>query len=85
VLLEISLLGNGIERMVVPYSALIYDLQGNTWVYTSSEPLVFIRQPVVVDYIDGDNVVLLQGPPVGTDVVTVGVAELYGADTGVGK
>jgi hypothetical protein len=71
--------------MVVPYSALIYDLQGNTWVYTSSEPLVFIRQPVVVDYIDGDNVVLLQGPAAGTEVVTVGVAELYGADTGVGK
>jgi hypothetical protein len=30
-------------------------------------------------------VVLLDGPPVGTEVATVGIAELYGADTGVGK
>jgi hypothetical protein len=30
-------------------------------------------------------VVLVDGPAAGTKVVTVGVAELYGADTGIGK
>ena len=64
---------------------VIYDLDGATWVYTSPEPLVFVRYPIVVDYIEGDQAYLVEGPPAGTEVATVGVAELYGADTGVGK
>lgn len=75
----------GEPRLVVPYSALIYDLEGQTWVYVSPENLVYTRQPVTVDYIEGDRAVLTAGPEVGTTVVTVGVAELYGADTGIGK
>jgi hypothetical protein len=38
-----------------------------------------------VDHIQGDLVVLQEGPAAGTSVVTVGAVELYGADTGVGK
>ena len=76
---------NGVQRKVIPYAAVIYDLKGGTWVYTSPEPLTFVRQPITIDYIEGDTVVLLDGPPTGTEVATVGVAELYGANTGVGK
>ena len=76
---------DGTQRLVVPYAALIYGLQGETWVYANGEPLVFVRQPINVDYIEGDLAVLAQGPAVGTEVVTVGVAELYGAETGVSK
>lgn len=82
---KLSIVGSGDSRMVVPYSALIYDLTGDTWVYISPEPLVFMRHPVTVEYIEGDRAILSDGPPVGTDVATVGVAELYGADTGIGK
>jgi hypothetical protein len=85
VLVELSLSGSGMQRQVIPYSAVLYDLNGETWVYTNPEPLVFVRQPVSVDYIEGDLAVLSDGPPAGTQVATVGVAELYGADTGVGK
>jgi hypothetical protein len=70
---------------VVPYAAVIYGLSGETWVYTTSEPLTYSRAPITIDYIDGDMAVLLDGPAVGTEVVTVAVAELYGTDTGVGK
>ncbi len=76
---------NGTERLVVPYGALIYDLQGATWVYVSPEPLTFNRQAITVDFIADDLVVLTEGPAIGTEVATVGVAELYGIDTGVGK
>jgi hypothetical protein len=76
---------NGTERMVVPYGALIYDLQGATWVYISPEPLTFVREAITVDFIEADTVVLVDGPPIGTNVATVGVSELYGIDTGVGK
>jgi len=75
----------GAQRKVIPYTALIYDLQGKTWMYTSPAPLTFVRQAITVERIDGDKVLLADGPPAGTAVVTVGVPELYGADTGIGK
>ena len=76
---------DGQTRLVVPYSALIYDNNGGTWIYTSPDPLTYVRTAVTVDFIEGDMVVLADGPGVGTDVATVAVAELYGTDTGVGK
>jgi hypothetical protein len=76
---------NGTVRLVVPYAAVIYGLKGETWAYANPEPLVFVRETINVDFIEGDLAVLLEGPPAGTAVVTVGGAELYGAETGVSK
>jgi cobalt-zinc-cadmium efflux system membrane fusion protein len=84
-MVEVSLKDESGPRLVVPFSSLIYDIYGGTWVYVNTEDLQFLRVPVVVDYIYGDKVVLNEGPDVGTAVVTVGVAELHGTDTGVGK
>ena len=72
------------KQKVVPYSALIYDVKGSTWVYTSPQPRTFVRQKVEVDYIEGDVAVLKDGPPAGTVVASVGVAELFGAEFRVG-
>ncbi|MEW6239734.1 MAG: efflux RND transporter periplasmic adaptor subunit [Chloroflexota bacterium] len=82
---EIVLSGNGATQKVIPYAAVIYDVEGNAWVYTNPEPLVFVRQPIVIDYIEGDLAILLDGPEAETAVVTVGAAELFGAETGVSK
>ena len=71
-------------QKVVPYSSLIYDPEGETWVYTSPQPRTFLRHKVEVDYIQGDMAVLQDGPPVGTTVASVGVAELYGTEFKVG-
>ncbi|MGD2026405.1 MAG: hypothetical protein PVI99_01200 [Anaerolineales bacterium] len=71
--------------LMVPYSTIIYDLEGEVWIYINPEPLTYQREKVVVEMIDGDSVLLKEGPATGTMVVTTGVAELYGADTGVGK
>ena len=75
---------NGATRQVVPYSSLVYDAKGRTWIYTSPQPRTFVRQQVEVDRIDGDWVFLVDGPPVGSEVASVGVTEIYGAETGVG-
>jgi hypothetical protein len=81
---ETPLSGSGTLRKVVPYSAVIYGAHGETWVYASPEPLTYVRHPVSIDYVDDDLAVLSEGPPAGTDVVTVGVAELFGAEFEVG-
>jgi len=71
-------------HLIIPYSALMYDASGLTWTYTSPEGLVFIRERVEVDSVDGDIARLTAGPEVDTLVVTIGAAELWGAETGVG-
>ena len=74
---------NGGAR-VIPYSAIFYSPTGEAWTYTNPEGLTFVRQAIVVDSIDGARVLLKQGPEPGTKVATVGVAELYGAESGIG-
>lgn len=69
---------------VVPSAALLVDPQGTFWVYTNPEPRVFVRHQIEVDHEEAGRAFLLEGPPTGTPVVTVGVAELYGAEFGVG-
>ena len=76
---------NGASRKVIPYSALLYDLEGGTWVYVSQAPHTYMRQQVTIDRIEGDQAFVADGLDVGAEVATVGVAELYGADTGIGK
>jgi hypothetical protein len=71
------------EHVVVPYAALIYDGEGAAWVYTAPEPLTFIRAAVDVDRIEGGRVLLRGGVPAGTQVVTVGSAEVYGSELGI--
>jgi len=71
-------------RKVVPYAAVLYDASGRTWVYTRPEAHNFVRAQIVVDYIEGNLAVLSEGPPVGTEVVTVGGAELFGTEFDVG-
>jgi hypothetical protein len=81
---ETPLSGSGALRKVVPYAAVIYGAHGESWVFTSPEPLTYIREPVSIDYVEDGLAVLSDGPPTGTNVVTVGVAELYGAEFEVG-
>jgi hypothetical protein len=75
--------GSG-ASMTVPYAAVIYDAQGLTWSYVNTAPLVYLREEIKVERIEGDTAILSAGPAAGTPVVTTGSAELYGAETGVG-
>jgi hypothetical protein len=76
--------GDAVPRTVIPYAALVYDLNGSTWTYTSPSALTFVRHPVKVDYIDGELAILSEGPSPGILVVTDGAAELFGTELGVG-
>jgi hypothetical protein len=78
--LQTGTVGRRGTEKVVPYAALLYAPDGTTYVYTSSKPLQYLREQVKVDRIEGDRVFLADGPPVGTQVVTVGATEVYGTE-----
>jgi hypothetical protein len=73
----------GGSRITIPYSAVLYDANGVTWAFVRTAPRTFIRQRIDVVRIDGDVAVLSAGPNGDTEVVSVGAAELYGAELGV--
>jgi len=76
---------DGTMYKAIPYAAVMYGLEGETWAYTNPEALVYIRHSIVIDHIDGDTAFLADGPDEGTQVVTVGASLLYGAEVGVSK
>jgi hypothetical protein len=69
----------------VPYAAIGYDPDGTTWVYTSPSALTYVRERVTVDAVEDGVALLSAGPAAGTAVVTVGVAELFGTEHGIGQ
>lgn len=73
----------GESRTAVPYGAVLYDANGDTWIYTSPKPRTFTRQGITVDSIDGSRAVLSAGPAAGTQTVIVGTQELWGAELGI--
>lgn len=70
-------------RLAIPYAAVIYEPNGSTWTYTNPKGLTFVRAPIKVAAIDGQTALLSSGPPAGVAVVTIGNAELYGAESGI--
>lgn len=70
-------------QRVVPESAIWVDVNGDEWVYTNPEALVFVRAQVVVKRYDDGLAYLSDGPPPGTEVASVGVAELIGSEFGI--
>ena len=76
---------SGTTHKVVPFAALIYSPEGNTFVYTAPAANKFVRAPITVTRIVGDDVIVSDGPAAGTKVVTVGAAELLGTEYGVGE
>jgi len=81
---EQAMARSGGMRKVVPYAAVLYDADGSTWVYSKTESNTFVRAAIAIDYVEGDLAVLSEGPPLGTEVVTVGGMELFGAEFEVG-
>jgi hypothetical protein len=72
---------DGSTQRVIPYDAVLYDENGDTWTYVNPEPRVFVRTHVKLERISGGLAVLVEGPATGVAVVTVGGAELFGAES----
>ena len=73
------------ESLIVPWSAILYDIYGGNWVYTKIAPHVYSRRRVEVSHIIDAMAVLTRGLKVGDEVITAGAAEIFGTEFGVGK
>ena len=74
----------GRGRAVVPDSALLYQPDGSSVIYTVTGPLTYTLATVDVASISGSQV-YLSGLAPGTTVVTTGGEELLGVQDGVGE
>ena len=84
--LQTAVVGGGPDEMVIPYSALLYAADGeHAYVYANPEGRSYERHNVTVLQVDGDRVLISDGPPVGSRVVTQGVAQVHGAELEFGK
>jgi biotin carboxyl carrier protein len=71
--------------LTVPWSAVVHDINGGTWVYEPLADHTFVRRRVIVHYVRDGMAALAVGPKEGTKVVSVGAAELFGTETGFSK
>lgn len=71
--------------IVLPHSAVVYDIHGASWVYEELESDVYVRRRLEIDFVRGDDVVARSGPADGARIVTEGAAELFGAEFGIGR
>ncbi len=83
VALQTSVVAARGERLEVDHAALVFDKTGAPWVFAVVAPLSFQRVAVEIDDIDGDRMLLDRGPAPGTEVVTQGAAEVWGAELGI--
>jgi hypothetical protein len=69
----------------IPYAALMYENDGSAFVYTNPRGLTFVRAHIEIDRVAGNRVLLDEGPPVGTKVVTTGAPQVHGAELEYGE
>jgi RND family efflux transporter MFP subunit len=78
--------GSANERgLAVPLTALVRDMSGGSWVYERADSVTFVRRRVEVARVANGYAILSIGPKRGTQVVTLGSAELFGTEFGAGK
>ena len=73
------------ESLVVPWSAVVYDATGGAWVYEKLREHAYARRRVSLRHVVNGDAVLDAGPAAGTQVVTQGVAEMFGNEMGFAK
>lgn len=80
--LDMALKGTETPRLVLPWSAVLFDPQGGAWVYEQTAPQTFTHRRVSILRVAGTDAVLEAGPAAGAIIVTAGAAELFGAEFG---
>jgi hypothetical protein len=77
---EVKMLG---KDHAVDHAALVFDKAGKPWVFTVVAPRTYVRAAIGIKDVQDNLVILSSGPPAGTQVVTIGAIELWGAELGI--
>ncbi len=80
--LDIAVKGSETPRLVLPWSAVLFDPQGGAWVYEQTAPQTFTHRRVSILRVAGTDAVLEAGPAAGATIIITGAAELFGAEFG---
>jgi membrane fusion protein, heavy metal efflux system len=83
VLVELPLEGTE-KGLVVPEAAVLYDVNGATWVYEDLGNNAYARRRIEIARHAGEKVVVSRGIGEGAKVVTAGAPELFGTEFGAG-
>lgn len=75
-------LGNSSKTLTIPWSAIVFDVYGGSWVYTQKSKNTYERNRVFLNHVSGNNAVLSEGPSEGSQIVVNGALELFGVETG---
>lgn len=73
------------SSLTIPLSAIVYDIDGGTWVYQKVAPHTYARKRVLVSRVVKGQAVLAKGMETNAPIVSVGAAELFGSEFGAGK
>jgi hypothetical protein len=73
------------DALVVPWSALLYDAEGGSWVYERVAPNTYARRRVQIESVAGAEAAISGAALEGKEIVSAGAAELFGAEFGAGK
>ena len=73
------------ENLVIPWSAIVHDVSGGSWIYQVLETNRYMRRRVQILRVVDDQAAVTGDIVAGIKVVTTGVAELFGTEFGVGK
>ncbi len=77
---QIGLKTEPVRSRSLPYAAVLYDTAGQPYVFVNIEGLKFHREDIAIARVTGDTVALSDGPADGTQVVTVGLPQIHGAE-----
>lgn len=71
--------------LVVPRAAVVYDYHGGAWAYERLAPRTYARRRLRIDHLAGGDFIVEAGIKTDAEVVTLGAAELFGAEFGGAK
>jgi hypothetical protein len=60
-------------------------MNGGSWVYEQVDSLLFVRRRVEIARVVDGRAVITRGITAGLRLVSVGAAELFGSEFGIGK
>lgn len=78
----LNLLSKSSDALTIPWSAIVFDIYGGSWVYIQKTKNTYQRSRVFLDFVKGNKAVISGGLEAGANVLANGALELFAIETG---